>query len=134
MLVVIWALLVARIATFFVMQVALPTLLTLLALVFGEELRRAAATCLEEGRKAQRTLRAASRMVRAGGGLRGTDDEEPRDQGAANPSKASNPRTRVATEDFVDAEGVAVDPSAVDKGGADGVAADNAERYRARGG
>lgn len=129
MIAVIWALLIARVATFFVMQVALPTLLSLLAVVFGAELRRAAATCLEEGRKAQRVLRAASRKVRAGGVLSSTDETDPQSEASVDPKTTrSPPKTRVATDEVVDAEGVAVDNLAGEE-----AVADSAARHRARG-
>lgn len=129
MIAVIWALLIARVATFFVMQIALPTLLSLLAVVFGKELRRAAATCVEEGRKAQHVLRAASRKVRAGGGWRNTDETGPQRGAEFDPSTTRKPpKTRVATDEVVDAEGVAVDNFAGDED-----VADDGKRHRARG-
>ncbi len=57
-------LMVARLATFGLFRLLLPVALTLLSVVLGSRLRRAARACDELGVRGQRSLRRAARLVR----------------------------------------------------------------------
>ena len=89
------SLLVARLATFGLFRVALPVLLTLLALFFGGSLKAAARRCIEVGLAGEDGLRRASRRVR------GIDPPPPK--------RRKRDRYRVAPSRVYDTEGEAIE-------------------------
>ena len=89
------SLLVARLATFGLFRVALPVLLTLLALFFGGSLKNAAKRCIDVGLAGEDGLRRAARRIR------GIDPAPPRKRG----------RYRVAPSQTYDTEGEEVEDS-----------------------
>nr|MDQ2645740.1 hypothetical protein [Myxococcota bacterium] len=91
------SLLVARLATFGLFRVALPVLLTLLALFFGGSLKNAARRCIEVGLAGEDGLRRAARRVR------GIDPPPPK--------RGKRGRYRVAPSKVYDTEGQAVEDS-----------------------
>jgi tRNA A-37 threonylcarbamoyl transferase component Bud32 len=91
------SLLVARLATFGLFRVALPVLLTLLALFFGGSLKNAARRCIEVGLAGEDGLRRAARRVR------GIDPPPPK--------RGKRGRYRVAPSKVYDTEGEAVEDS-----------------------
>lgn len=90
---------IASLATWALFQLLLPLLLTLLSLVFGSSLRRAAATCRDVGRRGRAGIRRAKRTI-----------AERADRAAALRHQARvrvetavpRPRTRIATEPIED--------------------------------
>jgi tRNA A-37 threonylcarbamoyl transferase component Bud32 len=90
------SLLVARLATFGLFRVALPILLTLLALFFGSSLKNAAKRCIEVGLAGEDGLRRAARRIR------GIDPPPPRKRRG---------RYRVAPSRTYDTEGEEVEDS-----------------------
>ncbi len=99
--VVILALTVARVATWWLFRFFLPTLLTLLSLFFGRALRRAALRCREVGLAGDRGLLHAMDVVRAR--LRGVPaiDTEATEVDPETAENAGNPgpRSRVQVDD-----------------------------------
>src|SRR5690606_25039638 len=64
MMIAMIGVLIARVSTRAVMLVVLPLLLSMLSLVFGAGLRRAAHACKRAGLEAQRTLRRTTKRLR----------------------------------------------------------------------
>jgi hypothetical protein len=93
---VILSLLVARLATFGLFRVALPVVLTILALFFGSSLRNAARRMREIGEAGEAGLRSAARRVR------GMEHGAPSRRGGRR-------RYRVGTAATVETEGEAVE-------------------------
>jgi hypothetical protein len=107
-LIVILSLLVARLATFGLFRVALPFVLTILALFFGGGLRNAARRVREIGRAGEEGLRGAARRVRGF-------------EHGKRPRRAGRRRYRVGHAETVDTEGEALeDFREVDEERADG--------------
>jgi hypothetical protein len=97
------SLLVARLATFGLFRVALPVLLTLLALFFGGSLKNAAKRCIEVGLAGEDGLRRAARRIR------GIDPPPPK--------RRKRDRYRVAPSQTYDTEGEEVEDEQNYRGG-----------------
>jgi hypothetical protein len=99
---VVFALLIARVATWALFRAFLPTLLTVLSILFGRQLRRAAFRCRDIGMQGDHGLRYAMEAVR--GRILGRTEIEvdgepaPSDQAFDEESRhEAGPRTRVSS-------------------------------------